>query len=365
MEKPVSLRRNGLVLALWAFGILGAAFLFRQAWITPFNERDFAALWAAGKLVVSGHIDQVFDTEALRAAGAPLVGSKVVKLAYPYPPHALFIAVPLSFLPLSAAYVVWQTISGAMFYIAARPFAPAGFPKLLAVLTPAALVSILFGQVGLFYGALWLFAFNGSALAAACLTFKPHLGALVGIEVIHRRQVIKTVAIFALLVVGSMLAFGIESWRAWVVGSANHQLADLTIRPFGLWRFQMVTPFLAYGLIGWGMFAAAAIYLLMKRFDVFTAATAAFLIAPYGFHYDLTVVSLGIGLLLFRNYREMPAWQVFVCATVFLLPLVIALGTWVASPILLLALYIQTRNPIAEGGLTLLPWRRPEPDVTS
>jgi len=134
-------RENALVYALWVFGILGALFLFREAWVTPINERDFAALWAAGKLAVSGHIDQVFDTEALRAAGAPLVGSKVVKLAYPYPPHALLIAVPLSLLPLSAAYVVWQSISAAMFYVAARPFAPQGFPKILAVLTPAALVS--------------------------------------------------------------------------------------------------------------------------------------------------------------------------------------------------------------------------------
>ncbi len=355
-------RENALVYALWVFGILGALFLFREAWVTPINERDFAALWAAGKLAVSGHIDQVFDTEALRAAGAPLVGSKVVKLAYPYPPHALLIAVPLSLLPLSAAYVVWQSISAAMFYVAARPFAPQGFPKILAVLTPAALVSILFGQVGLFYGALWLFAFSGSAIAAACLTFKPHLGALVGVEVIRRRQIIKTVAIFVSLVIASMLIFGIESWRLWIVGSANHQLADLTIRPFGLWRFQMVTPFLAYGLIGWGLFAAAAIYLLMKRFDVFTAATAAFLIAPYGFHYDLTVVSLGVGLLLFQNWRTMPAWQVFVSAAVFLLPLIIALGTWVASPILLLGLYIQTLNPITKEGSSLSPWRKTAPD---
>jgi len=361
METSTSLRRNGLVLALWAFGIMGAAFLFRQAWITPFNERDFAAVWAAGKLAASGHLDQVFDTEALRAVGTPMVGSGVVKLAYPYPPHALFIAVPLSFLPLSAAYVVWQLVSAAMFYVAARPFAPQGFPRILAVLTPAALVSILFGQVGLFFGALWLFAFNGSAVAAACLTFKPHLGALVGVEVVRRRQIIKTVAIFALLVVASVLVFGLESWRLWIVGSANHQLADLTIRPFGLWRFQMVTPFLAYGFIGWALFAAAAIYLLVKRFDVFTAATAAFLIAPYGFHYDLTVVSLGIGLLLFQKWRTMPAWQVFVCAAAFLLPLIIALGTWVGSPILLLALYIQTVNPIANEGSSLFPWRKSVP----
>ncbi|MFL6732804.1 MAG: hypothetical protein ACJ8EP_10710, partial [Sphingomicrobium sp.] len=222
-----------------------------------------------------------------------------------------------------------------------------------------------FGQVGLFYGAMWLFAFSGSSLAAAVLTFKPHLGVLAGGEVLRRRQVILSLALFALMMVASAIAFGVDSWSAWARGAAAFQLSNLTAEPLGLWPFQMVTPFLGYGLVGWIVFASAAIFLLTRRFDVFTAATAAFLIAPYGFHYDMTVVCLGFGLLLFLRWREMPAWQTFLCAAAFLLPDVVALGTWIASPILLAALYIQTKNPVAAEGVSLLPWRTAEPVPTS
>ena len=119
----------------------------------------------------------------------------------------------------------------------------------------------------------------------------------------------------------------------------------------------MTSPYLAYGLIGWLLFACAAITLLFRRFDVFTAATAAFLITPYGFHYDMTVVCFGFGLLLFNSWRKMPAWQTFVCAMAFLVPLIIAVGSWLASPILLAGLYVQTRNPVAKEGLSLFAWR--------
>ena len=337
---------NRLVFALWAFGVLGAAFLLHKAWITPFNERDFVALWVAGKLAAAGHVAQVYDVAQFRSVGAPIAGSAVVKLAYPYPPHGLFIAVPLSYLPLNIAFIAWQAISATLFYLAARPFLPPAFPKVLMLLTPAALINVLFGQVGLFYGALWLFAFGGSSLAAAALTFKPHLGALVGVEVIRERRILSTTLIALALMAASALVFGLDAWRDWFVGSVLHQVNDLTGRALGLWRFQMVTSYLGYGLIGWIAFAAAAIVLLVRRFDVFTAATGAFLIAPYGFHYDMTVVCLGFGLLLFQRWRDMPAWQTFVCAAAFLLPLLIALGTWIASPLLLLGLYVQTQNPI-------------------
>jgi hypothetical protein len=360
MTSQARWRENRLVILLWVCGMFGAIYLLRRAWFTPIDERDFVAMWAAGKLAATGHVQQVYDTELFRIVGAPIAGSKAVKLAYPYPPHALFVAVPLSYLPQTVAYIVWQSISAALFYLGARRFLPSGFPTFLAVLTPASMINICFGQVGLIYGALWLFAFGGSSFAAAALTFKPHLGALVGVEVIRRRRIVRTIAFFALLIVASVAAFGIESWLAWIRGAATYQLANLTEQSMGIWRFQMVTPFLGYRLVGWLAFAAAGIFLLIKRFDVFTAATAAFLIAPYGFHYDMTVTCLGFGLLLFQKWRELPAWQTFICAAAFILPDVVALGTWIASPLLLIGLYIQTRNPITKEGSSLWPWPRSE-----
>lgn len=336
-----------LVVALWGFGILAIALFFYKAWLSPLTERDFVALWAAGKLAASGHVLEAYDVDTLRAAGSQIVGATSVKLSYPYPPHALFIAVPLSMLPLPVAFWIWQLISAGLFYAAARPYLPARFPAILAVLTPAALINILFGQVGLFFGALWLFAFSGSRIASALITFKPHLAALVGVEVIKTRRVLGTAAILIAVLLASVLVFGLDSWVAWFSGSVVRQAGTMVDRGEGSWSFQMVAPYFGYGLVGWLLFAAAAIALLIRSFNVFTAATASFLIAPYGLHYDLTVVCLGFGLLLFRRLPELPAWQAFVCAVVFLLPLLVVLGTKIAPPLLLFGLYVQTRHPIA------------------
>jgi len=276
---------------------------------------------------------------------------RVVEALFLYPPHALFLAVPLSFLPFRVAFWGFQAATAAMFWIAAKRHVPANFPMVLAILTPAALINIGFGQVGLLFGALWLWAFSGSATAAALLTFKPHLGFLVAIEAARRRQLLATVAITLAILALSVAAFGVASWQAWWNEALVVHLHDLAPRNYGEWFNKATTPYLGYGLIGWLLFAAAGIYLLSRRFDVFTAATATFLIAPYGLHYDMTVVCLGFGVLLFEKWRSMPPWQAFVAALAFLSPLLVGLGTWLASPILLLGLYVQTRQPnIKDGG---------------
>ena len=338
-----------LVLGLWAFGILAIALFFHRAWLSPLAERDFVAAWVAGKLAASGHVLEAYDVPALRAAGGQIIGETSVLLSYPYPPHSLFIMVPLSMLPLPVAFWTWQLISAALFYLAARPYLPPRFPAVLAVLTPAALMNVLFGQVGLFFGALWLFAFSGSRIASAFITFKPHLALLAGVEVVRKRRIMVTAAILALVLLASVVVFGFEAWTAWFLKSAVRHLGNVDARSAGSWSYQVVTPYMAYDLAGWLVFAAAAIVLLMRRFNVFTASTASFLISPYGLHYDLTVVCLGFGLLLFRQLRALAAWEAFACSLAFLIPLLVVFGSWLAPPLLLLGLYVQVRHPLAWG----------------
>jgi len=345
MDQHTSLRRNGLVFALWALGALGAVLLFRDTLGSHLANRDFVAVWVAGKLALSGQAVRAYDHANLLAVAHQMVGTTPL-IAYPYPPHALFLAIPLSLLPLPVAYWGWQAFSAAFFYIAARPYAPTNFPKILAILTPAALISVGFGQVGLFFGALWLFAFNGSALAAGALTFKPHLGFLVACEAARRKEVLRVVAVAIAMVGLSAALFGIDAWRAWLTEAVVHQVGDLAGRDYTNWYNKMTTPFLGFGIVGWFFFAAAAIGLLFMRFDVFTAATASFLIAPYGFHYDMSVVCLGFGLLLFSKRATMAPWQTFIVALGFLVPLIVGLGTWFAPPLLLAGLYVQVKHPL-------------------
>ena len=346
MHQEAKWRRNLLVYCLWAVGIVGSALLFRDSLGSHLVNRDFAVFPIAGKLAAGGHA-----ADAYRVAGnAPIVTEmgRVVESLFLYPPHMLFFAVPLSLIPYFIAYWGFQAASAAMFYFAARRYLPADFPAALSILTPAALINIGFGQVAFLLGALWLWAFSGSRTAAALLTFKPHLGFLVAVEAVRRKQFLTTSAITVAILVLSAVVFGVAAWQAWVDEALVFHVRDLAPRDYVAWLNKMTTPYLAYGLIGWLACAAAAAALLIKRFDVFTAATATFLITPYGLHYDMPVVCLGFGLLLFVKMRAMPAWQVFVAALAFLTPLLVGLGTWVASPILLAGLYVQTRNPIWE-----------------
>jgi hypothetical protein len=118
----------------------------------------------------------------------------------------------------------------------------------------------------------------------------------------------------------------------------------------------MTTPYLGYGVVGWACFTLAGLLLLARNFNVFTAATAAFLIAPYGFHYDMTVVCLGFGVLLFQKWRTMPPWHTFICALAFLSPVLVALGTWIVPPLLLAGLYVQVRGGSSEGVSEIHSW---------
>ncbi|HEX6740890.1 MAG TPA: glycosyltransferase family 87 protein [Sphingomicrobium sp.] len=336
-------RKNALIYALWLLGLVGAALLFRDTLGSHLANRDFAAFWIAGKLAAAGHAAQAFEVSGNAPLGKEI--GRIVDSVFLYPPHALFLAVPISYLPLQVAFWSWQAMSAAIFYFAARPYLPPSFPKLLSILTPAALITVGFGQVGLLFGALWLFAFSGSAVAAAALTFKPHLGLLVAIEAARRRRFLATCLIAVVMLALSIAAFGLESWRAWWNEAVVLQVGDLAPRNYAFWLNKMVTPYIGYGLMGWFLFATAAVVLLYREFNVFSAATASFLLAPYGFHYDMTVVCLGFGVLLFQRWRNLPPWQTFVAALNFLCPLLVGLGTWVAPPILLAGLYVQTLNP--------------------
>jgi hypothetical protein len=338
-----SRRGVNLIVLLWTVGIIAVVVSMYRDWLSPLVNRDFVSVWVAGRMATAGHAAQVFDVELLRDTAKKMTGNGL-RIGYPYPPHALFIAIPLSRLPYVVAFWTWQSISALLFYVAARPYLPKSFSPGLAVVTPAALISVIYGQVGLFFGALWLFAFSGSSAATAVLTFKPHLGFLAGVEAIRSGRLLRTSAAAAIILAMSVVAFGLDTWRAWLNGAAAGILGDLSHAPYGIWYFQMTTPYLGYGLVGWGLFAVGSILLLVRSFNVFTAATAAFLIAPYGFHYDMTVVSLGFGLLLFERLGQLLAWETFVCALAFLAPVLVQLGTWVVPPLLLTGLYVQTRR---------------------
>jgi len=333
-------------------------------WPLPLVNRDFANLWMAARLVLSGDVASIFDPDAFRQITHQQLGITFAN-NYSYPPHALFLALPFGLLPYWLGLLAWNAFSLAAFYRAARPLIPESLPRWVAILNPAALLCLVFGHYGLICGALWLWSFRGHGLAAAALTIKPHLGLLVAVQMLRdRRALAAAVAGTAVLVGLSLLAFGTEPWRAFLHTTFGYQVGLLDGTRPGL-NVSMVTPFVTYGAFGQIAFGAAAALLLWRRFDVFTAATASFLILPYGFHYDLTVVCLGFAVMLATRWDELSIYERVAGVLAFMMPALVTHGSWLAPPVLLAGLYVQTRTgtrkALGRKGEEEMRERRPQP----
>ncbi|HMI75355.1 MAG TPA: glycosyltransferase family 87 protein, partial [Steroidobacteraceae bacterium] len=109
------------------------------------GKYDFAAFWVAGKQALAG-------TDVYSLASTKVFADRFTNgasLIFLYPPHALFFFIPFALVPYIPGYWLWNAATAAFFYWAARPYCPEGFPRILAVLTPAALTWLNFGQTGL------------------------------------------------------------------------------------------------------------------------------------------------------------------------------------------------------------------------
>ena len=339
-------QNRSVALQTWIIGALAPAILF---FVGDFDKHDFALLWAAAKLVMTGDTAGVYKADLARVlADGWDWGSAAV---FPYPPHALFLLLPFGLIPYIPAYLAWNAATAAFFVWAARPYLPKRFPPVLTILTPAALTCFDFGQTGFLMGGLWLMAFRGEWWAVALLTFKPHLGILSILSLKDRRSLMLVVALSLALVAASALLLGWQLWPAFIEQVIGHGgRVGLTKR----WLFAGVAPAMAYGFLGWIPFAVAGALMLARNVNAFTASTASFLISPFGFHYDMLVASLGFGLLIFSRWNAMPAKDRIPIALGFLSPAIALAGAWWIPPLLLWALWTQVKYD-----LELPQWNSP------
>jgi len=320
------------------------------------GKYDFASFWIAGKQALAG--SGVYDPVSTQTYADRFTGGSA--LGFLYPPHALLLFIPFAVVPYIPGYLVWNAVTTVFFYWAARPYCPEGFPRILVVLTPAALTCLDFGQTGLLFGALWLLAFQGKWAAVAFLTFKPQLGLLSILSLKDRRSFVNCILLSAALIATSAAIFGPSSWVDFINTSLGH--AD-QIGQRKRWLFAGVSPAIAYGLLGWIPFAVAGALLLARQVNVFTAATAALLISPYGFHYDMPVACLGFGLLIYERWGDMAVRHRIPIALGFLSPAIAIAGAWWVPPILLWALWGQVS--VRPGALVarLEPLAKPQAQV--
>lgn len=330
--------KKAYIIALFAI----AAVITLPLWnLLPVWQRDFVNIWLSGRALGSG--TNPYDVQAFYGfAQGYFPDVSLRQVNFTYPPHAILLFAPFSLLTPTASLIAWDMASLGLFYLAARPLMPEGMPTILALLTPAGLICLIYGQTGLISAALFLLAFRLNGVAAALLSFKPHMGFLVIPALIRSRSAFWTAIIAAIVLMVASAIIMPSGWRDFVHHAGVFQGAKLTSGSGQAWLFKGTTPMIGYGVWGWLLYAAGAAYLLARNFNVFTAATATFLISPYGFHYDMAAVCLGFAILLYGHWEAMPSWHKVVATLAFLSPLIVEAGTWLVPPILLLGLLVQS-----------------------
>ena len=286
------------------------------------NGSDFWSLWEAGRNALQG--ESIYTS----------------RLIFTYPPHSLFLFAPFGLAPFEWGLILFNFLGLGFFALAAKPYLPRGFPLILAIGSPATFFCLLIGQSGLFLAGFWLLAFRGRWWAVAALSFKPHVGLLGILSLKSWPDVSRTTILALLLITTSAFVFGPGAWVEFA-NSLFEQSARIGVRE--QWFVMGVSPAHGYGLWGWLAFAVPAAFLLSTNVTPFTAATAAMLISPYGFHYDMAVACFGFAIAIYHHWAGMRPFYRALLVGGFLTPVIVNGGTWFAPPILLGALWVQVR----------------------
>ena len=339
---PVALLKTCFVLFVINASFFPAAF-YAHWWI--FDDKglgipnDFVNVWSAGKLVLDGHAAWAYDWDIQKRVQIAVLGQGYDgNFAWHYPPAFLFVASLLAYFPYPVAFIGWAVTSLVPYLAVMRAIVGRPFGLLLAAAFPVVLTNTLVGQNGfltasLIGGTLYLLPVR-PILAGICLgllSYKPQYGLLFPLVLIATAEwrVFAAAAITALLLaVASWLAFGTESWQAFIHWMPAFSQAFLTEgrAPWGKMQsiFALVRYFGGSEQLGW-IFqwimsgTVAVVLALMWRSRIpytlkaASVATGTLLITPYLFLYDMMVLAIAVAFLVrlgldqgFARY-ELPA----------------------------------------------------------
>jgi len=332
MPLPLEDQSNSLTAALrrWSPWVIGGALSMVLFWVDfthsaggsidgkAFWGRDFVNLWAGGHLLWQGRADAIYDAAAYRDHLAGLFGP-LGGHNYSYPPVTFPIAQLFSLLPYGPALALWLASTGALFIWAARRWWPTGWnPVWLVVLTPAALMNIWAGHYGFLVGALFLLGWERpdkrpwpAGVWFGLMLVKPHLAILVPLVLLLRgewKALLSGALTVLVLVAVTSAIYGWGAWTDFLFGAGTVQagLIDAGASFYGYMSTSLATAMLRLSdnlVMAFGaqaLLGAAAVTMLVvaARRAIATpdlamlAATATFLVLPYAFNYDLTVVMI-------------------------------------------------------------------------
>ncbi|HEX8400185.1 MAG TPA: glycosyltransferase family 87 protein [Allosphingosinicella sp.] len=308
--------------------------------------RDFANVFTGGTLVLQGKLETIYGLAAYQEYQTQLFADAVRYHNYSYTPISFLYVWAFGLLPYLPSYLLWTALTGAAFAWAARPYLrDVGLPGWLALLLPASLINVWAGHYGFLIGALWLGAWHLldtrprlAGLLIGLMVVKPHLAILIPLLLIRRRAwepfatASMTVVVLALL---SVFLFGTQPWVDFATKTVGLQasMVDDVERFFVLMMPTVAPSLFRAGLsptLVWPLqaaTAAAAIFALWRRMPDnprqagLAAACGTFLVLPYAFNYDMTVVGIAsLCLLRGDHYRSGGRFGAVALVLCFLLP---------------------------------------------
>jgi hypothetical protein len=304
----------GIFMALFAaYGVSDLAVAVTRGWPDGFG--DTFSLWSWGRFASDHPAAEIYDPARLHSAQLALGMDPGAAYPFGYPPSYLLVLWPLGQLPGAISCAVTILVGLPLYLwatVGANWRSPALFAALAAPTTAIGMVSVQtsFLAAALLAGGMRLAAAHPVAggVLLGLLTYKPQLGLLVPVALVAARlwrTMISAAVTALLLVLLTSLLFGGAIWPTWVAAlfafsrefaaessQIRHLMPTILVALLQLG----VAPALAQLAQLAGTAAAAAIVWSLFRSGPQHLAGAGLLVAallatPYGFLYDMQIVT--------------------------------------------------------------------------
>jgi hypothetical protein len=375
MNHLILIRVTSALFAILAVIILAAA-ARTHGWplsgATLNQGTDYAALWTAGKLANEGQPlsayrweDQKKEFEAL--AGAPM--AEAYYMPFPYPPPFLLVVSVMALAGYGMSHLIWTILTSALCVRVAQRISGVAGHALWSAGAMGVVFNAYVGQTGALSAALMglgLFQLTARPAIAGVffglLSYKPHLGLLVPIALAAAgmwRTFAAAAATTLALAAASIALLGWETWPAFVAQIGNmsahlHNAPD----PWKLQSFYSTFRTLGAGstvaIVLHGVLAVAVgmmIAWLWRRKDVSldlksaALASAALLMSPYLFVYDMSVLMVAQAFLLRgtaeKDLDSVDVLGVIAAGLAILIQPAVQFPAAAAAPVITLALVLR------------------------
>jgi len=343
---------------------------------------DYTMFWLAGLLTRHGQAALLYDHARYTAAAAAVLPYASGYWPFVYPPVILLPATVISFAPLIAGYYGIGALFLALSVWLLRRSGIGWWCIAVGVLSPAALWNVYLGQLGLLCGSLLVAGLSavesrpkraGAMLAMLCI--KPPYALLLPVVVLAGRRwrvMMAAAAVVTVLVIVSLLGAGAAAWAAYL-GPGRAAMRGLLEQNFGpgyeaggtsvFWMVRSLGAPLAPAFAAQAAMSAAAVLACWRLWArpaadparrVTLTVLLTLLAGPYGFTYDLSVVSV----LLAAQARRGAPWRNAALAWLWVAPGYVQrcsehFGVLITPLLILTALVLTAGPPGAPLG-----WRR-------